>query len=564
MRTVQPSILIFIIAVRGICAAQTPTETGQDAAIPERSGQQPKGVLPQIVFSAPRAEYQKLPASSSAPQAVQAADGVDPEVAEVTVTAQRSIPLRERARFYVEEHSASYDDTATYNMINESMVVCADEKLAIAKRIPTCDTPILAAAHGTSVDPTNLARTYVSRGTMLHQIGEDSAAVKDFNAAARLDPTSPRPWISLGNFYVEKGDFSLALKNFDRAIDVQPNPVSYDNRGSVLESLGRHAEAIADFSQAIAIAPLDTDAYSNRATSYLASKRWDLAIADLNRVISVEPSNHLAYYNRGMAYERSGDAEKAIVDYREAARRRPSFAPASAALGRLDTKDPQLALEELSTAIRIDAKSPAVKTRALLYLSLDKAQLAMTDLNQVLANDSSDANAWADRGVAKSQLGDFPGAVADCTRAIELAPTDANYVNRGNALATLHREKEALADFDAVLQHDPHNLAALIGRANADYAIPRLAASLDDYNLVIETDPTNAAAYFKRGNVHFDLKQLSAAYNDYSESLKLNPNQPVVLLNRSNTAARLGRRGDAAKDERSALELDPYILSDKR
>jgi tetratricopeptide (TPR) repeat protein len=253
-----------------------------------------------------------------------------------------------------------------------------------------------------------------------------------------------------------------------------------------------------------------------------------------------------------------------MADYRETVRRIPSYAPASAALGRLTAKeDPQLALAEFGTAIRLDPRSPALRARALLYLSLAQPERALPDLDRVIANDGSDAIAWANRGVAKSKLGDVEGAITDCTRAIELAPTVANYINRGNAYATLHRDEEALADFDMALQAQPRNLPALFGRANANYSNKRLAASLQDYTRILDVDSHNAVAYFKRGNVHLDLKEFGSALSDYSESLEIDPNQAVVLLNRSIAAGRLGRRSDAAKDQRRALALDPYILDDE-
>jgi tetratricopeptide (TPR) repeat protein len=361
---------------------------------------------------------------------------------------------------------------------------------------------------------------------------------------------------------VARGDYLLALDNYDRAMTLAPDdPVVCDNVGVALEGLGRHGDAIADFTRAIALDPKDVFAYSNRATAYLAAQRPDLAISDLTEVIGADPSNGLAYYDRGTAHELNGEPAKAMADYRETLRRKPSYAPAAAALGRLDSKqDPQLALAEFGAAIRLDPKSPALRARALLYLALEEPERALPDLDQVIVNDGSDAIAWANRGATKAKMGDLAGAVIDCTRAIELAPTVANRVNRGNAYATLHRSEEALADFDMALQAEPRNLPALLGRANANYVSKRLTASLEDYTHIIERDPHSALAYFKRGNLHLDLKEFGAAISDYAESLKLEPNQPVALLNRSIAAGRLGRRSDAALDQRRALALDPAIL----
>jgi tetratricopeptide (TPR) repeat protein len=516
----------------------------------------------QDTFSPGRPAFKGPTASASAPSSEPTA-GSQPaatgsETEEVTVNGHRPISVREGTRFYIE---TQIPDAMEVNMAIATGRVCADENLPMPKRLSSCDMAIWKL-RGASMENRELATIYVARAGARQQSGNDPAAIDDYKAAAKLDPSSPRPWLGLGNLYAARGDYSHALSSYDRAVTIAPDdPVIFDNRGAALERLGHHDEALASFSRAIRLDPKDLSAYSNRATVYRTSQREDLAIADLTEVIRADSSSGQAYYDRGTAYELSGDLEKAKADYRETVRRMPSFAPATAALGRLDSKDdPELALAEFGAAIRLDPKSPALRARALLYLSLAQPERALPDLDRVITNDGSDAIAWANRGVAKSRLGDVAGAIADCSRAIELAPTVLNRVNRGNAYATLHRDAEALADFDMALQMDPGDLPALLGRANANYASRRLAASLEDYTRVIALDPHGALNYFKRGNIHLDLKEFGPALSDYSESLKIDPNQAVVLLNRSIAAARLGHRHDAALDQERALALDPYIL----
>jgi tetratricopeptide (TPR) repeat protein len=567
MRPVTSFVILSGASALVVCAAQVPAPATS-------SGPQVLNAQPRLTFAAPRAAFKKppaaSPATSSAPQTVADAPATAPTTAsgtpEVTVTGHRPTVEPDwqdgKSRIFVDTR---VPDLVESNMAIENGRVCADERLPLPKRISGCDMAIWKAMHGASVGNRELAKVYVARAVALQQNGDDQAATKDFNTAANLDRTSPRPWIGLGNLYVAKADYPHAFANYDRALNIAPDdPVVYDNRGIALEGMGRHDQAIADFSRAIVLDPQDTSAYSNRATVYRAAMRLDLAIADLAQVIRADPSDGLAHYDRGTAYELSRELDKARTDYHETVRLMPSYAPASAALGRLDSKDdPQLALAEFGAAIRLDPKSPALRARALLYLSLEEPERALPDLNRVIANDGSDAVAWANRGVTKAKLGDFAGAIADCTRAMELAPTVENRVNRGRAYATLHRDDEALADFDMALQSDPGNLPALLGRASADYGRKRLTAALEDYSRIIEADPHSAVAYFKRGNIHLDLKEFDFAFADYSESLKLDPNQPVVLVNRSIAAARLGRRSEAANDQRQALALDPAILDDK-
>lgn len=120
---------------------------------------------------------------------------------------------------------------------------------------------------------------------------------------------------------------------------------------------------------------------------------------------------------------------------RNAVRLHPSFAPGLAALGRIlrAKNDFQAALSELNAAIQLDPKSPALRSRGLLYLSLGQPGQALRDFDQVIANDGNDRIAYADRGVAKARLGDPSGAIGDYTRSLQLAPAAAVYIDRGNA-----------------------------------------------------------------------------------------------------------------------------------
>lgn len=456
---------------------------------------------------------------------------------------------------------ARADGFGDNSLVKENLTLCFDDSSPAAKRIENC-TFVIDRASKASLGRASLASTYLARARAFQQNGDDPAALRDFDSARTRDPDSRLPWIGLGNFYMEKHDYPHALESYDRALQIRrPDPRNdlslYDNRGAALESLGRHDEAIADFTHALALDPHDSLAYSNRATAYLASNRQELAIADLTAVIRDEPANGHAFYERGTAYERGGALDNALADYRNAVRLNPGLAPAAAALGRLLVrKDPNAALAELSDAIQLDPRSPALRSRAMLYLSLGQPEKAVADFDQVIANDGTDGAAFLNRGVAKAKLGNLADAIDDYTRSIELAPSTAAHIDRGDAYAHLHREEDALADFDTALEAEPRNVTALLGRANADYARKRLGASLDDYTRLIEVDPKNAMAFFKRGNIHLDLKEYRQAFSDYSMSLQLDPNQAAVLYNRSIAGQRLGRSADVARDQRLAKELE--------
>jgi hypothetical protein len=62
------------------------------------------------------------------------------------------------------------------------------------------------------------------------------------------------------------------------------------------------------------------DAYLFRASAHLAEADLDGAIADYNEAIKLAPTNIVAYSSRALAYFRKGDRDRAILDYNAAAR----------------------------------------------------------------------------------------------------------------------------------------------------------------------------------------------------------------------------------------------------
>ena len=377
-------------------------------------------------------------------------------------------------------------DFGNYIIVRANIAICADEEQSLTKRIASCTGVIERGG----LEGSELANALVARGRALQEYGDDLAALKDFNDAVRGAPGSESAWIGRANFYTRRADYSHALDDYNHALSIERrDPGVYDNRGVALNAVGRRDEAVADLTHAIALDPHDLHAYANRATVYLALNRLDLAIADLTVVVRGEPTNGMAFYNRGSSYERSGALDKAVDDYRSAVRLLPSFSPAYAALGTLlKATDSDAALSDLTEAIRLDPHSPALRSRALLYLSLGRPEEALRDFDQVIANDGSDSIAYLDRGVANEKVGHLESAIDDYSRSIELAPSPAALDNRGTAYARLKQPEKALADFSAALGIDPKNVPTLLGRADANYARQQLSASLDDYTRVIEAE----------------------------------------------------------------------------
>jgi hypothetical protein len=91
-------------------------------------------------------------------------------------------------------------------------------------------------------------------------------------------------------------------------------PVALRTRGWALYLLDREQEALADFDQAISLAPDDERALAYRGDTYRWLGRYEEALADLSRAIDLNPDYARAIAWRGETYRQMGPYEEAVAD----------------------------------------------------------------------------------------------------------------------------------------------------------------------------------------------------------------------------------------------------------
>ena len=92
------------------------------------------------------------------------------------------------------------------------------------------------------------------------------------------------------------------LTLWDRVFEIYPNstPPAYRGRAEAYYRAGDFERAVADYSEAIRLDPLDYRSYSSRGIVYFVSERYDLALEDFNRALSIDPRDRRAIYYRSL------------------------------------------------------------------------------------------------------------------------------------------------------------------------------------------------------------------------------------------------------------------------
>ena len=160
---------------------------------------------------------------------------------------------------------------------------------------------------------------YNDRGISYKEKGELDRALKDFNKALELNPDFAEAHNNRGKVYRNMGDLSKAFDDYNTAIQLNPDfAEAHNNRGVAYGIKGRVDEAIEDFNTAIGLNSAFADAYCNRGNAYLLKGEIDKAIEDYSRSIKHAPKDAMSYSNRSVAYLRKGEFDKTIEDASEA------------------------------------------------------------------------------------------------------------------------------------------------------------------------------------------------------------------------------------------------------
>ena len=335
---------------------------------------------------------------------------------------------------------------------------------------------------------------------------------------------------SRGYCYNEKGQYDQAIRDLDAAIKLDASNVSaFNNRGYAFNSKGEWDRAISDFDEAIRLNPKFIIAYGNRGRSYQHKGDYERALRDFDEAIRLDPKSAGNYNQRGNAYFAKGDYDRSIVDYAEAIR-----------------LDPQSAVY--------------LNNRGNAYRNKRDYDRALSDLDESLRLNSSYVIALQNRGHTYYARKDYDRAIRDYDEAIRLDPKSAaNHTHRGNAYRSKGDEDRALADYDAAVSLDPRNAVSLRNRAQSYLTKGDSERGRRDLDEAIRLDPKWAGNYNLRGLAYKQKRDFDQAIRDFDEAIRLSPRFAAAFSNRGDAHRLKNDIERAIVDLSEALRLDAKI-----
>jgi Tfp pilus assembly protein PilF len=135
------------------------------------------------------------------------------------------------------------------------------------------------------------------------------------SARRRLRSRVPRQ-LKAGRKHFFQKDYPAALAEYSQAIQIAPYLAeAYCGRGCVHHAMGETAQALADLDRAIECDPRLTSAILERAKIRTETGDLDGALGDFERLMQLRATDPELYLNRGLCLLKKGQVKDAVADF---------------------------------------------------------------------------------------------------------------------------------------------------------------------------------------------------------------------------------------------------------
>jgi tetratricopeptide (TPR) repeat protein len=163
---------------------------------------------------------------------------------------------------------------------------------------------------------------YVFRAYVIQKQSGIEHALDDMDTAITLAPQDPMIYMWRGSIFGNAHDYEKALEAYSTVLRLQFKTnaaLVFAARGICYAYLGQRDEAMQDFTHGIEVNPFEPLTYNNRASVLAKDGQYASAVEDANRCIQLKPAFKNGYDTRGQTYFLMGDYPAALADFEKAA-----------------------------------------------------------------------------------------------------------------------------------------------------------------------------------------------------------------------------------------------------
>jgi tetratricopeptide (TPR) repeat protein len=419
--------------------------------------------------------------------------------------------------------------------------------LAIAHLLfQSTDSPVVGVQHLTaakahltacaSINPTpDFPWVAILRGFVNGELGEYAASDDDFLTADDLLETKKKRGDSIRDaqyiLRVNRGAMRLqharaleaAANQVRRVGTLMPGPALL---AASLIQAGREKkleEAAGELELAAAQKPGEIMAHVNLAHVYDRQGKSKEARAEFDSAIQTQPHLAALYRTRARFLLARNDRDGAKADLERAIKDNPArdawLAEDYTQLGQIlyaeKKYDSALAAFDAALAVR-GSNLTAHLLRAEVQMELGHYAEALRSFNVYLAAGRPTAGAYRDRAQVRLRLEDYPGAIYDLSRALDLKPDQpadqaALHAERGWVYVALGAAQIARPDFEAAIRLHPDGGEAYAGRGYARVRQGKYLEAVADAQKALDLRPLTQRTCYNAARIYAQAAALAQA-----------------------------------------------------
>ncbi len=434
----------------------------------------------------------------------------------------------------------------------------------------------------------NKLKEHIESGAALYATGDYWRAIKEFDKALDIQPDNFKANNNIALAYLKIGELEKAKEHFDRALKADPTALDVSENLARLESAPEPSEAACQ-ADASSETLDESHALSAAGKVYLSRRSYEQAANAFSRALASFPDDVEALNGLGTAYFALEKFEKAREQFQKALSLEP------------ENETAKKKLKDVESVLAVLEKEPDGEEPFRLSTPPQiEARVRLIQANELC------------------EAGNYEEAVGEYLRALDLAPTSVETLNNlGSAYFALQRYKEAKAVLEKASRLDPDNeliqqnldVLASVDRAEKPTEMKRLEAPPEsptaevtkeatpkpppssDASVKAESStdtaapkepPSASAAQEESAQTSEDvpetpsesaLRQLSlgaskevrgdfeGALEHYREAVRLEPDNPNAQHYLGNIYFRLGAFESAIECYKAALKIDPQLAT---
>jgi len=377
-------------------------------------------------------------------------------------------------------------------------------------------------------------------GDTKHNMGDDLAAIPNYQRAIEIDPNFAMAYARLGTAYNNLDQSDLSQHNRQKAFELR-------DRASEREKLyitshyyadsGQLEKGITAYELYRQTYPRDSVAYNNLAVIYNQLGQYDNALENAKRALELDPDMLNAYGQIAVAYCGLNRIEEARSTLNAAIQRKGNTSIYHNFLASLDWaegKEGDMEKELQAASATPDGALSVMGFRLNLAIARGQFSLARETLHQ--AEEALDrlhlqgrAGLEAGMGSAEAMVGEGEEGIRDSDQALKLSRSLSVMANVAITFALCGEDQKALALADEIQRTHPNDtlavnvnvplIRAVVVLRTAHSSKPDPAKALDFLNTAALYARSNSGVFYARGLAYEQAGRYPEAQQDFEKVL---------------------------------------------